>query len=147
MSVFNSIYILRGTLLIIWPVLQLVVAWSTCLQFIYRAISQGYIREGNYGYVTDFIYWAVQVLRENLYWIRISTQEAGLIKPVELQDEGQPSHVGSHELRIERTCVLNVPDSVRRIRGNVKTYKLLLWGGVMYLKITVFTVKQFSSSQ
>ena len=25
--------------------------------------------------VTDFIYRAVQVLKENLYWIRISTQE------------------------------------------------------------------------
>ena len=38
--------------------------------------------------VIDFIYRAVQVLRENLYWIRISTQEAGLIELVELWDEG-----------------------------------------------------------
>ena len=34
--------------------------------------------------VTDLIYWAVQVLKENLYWIRISMQKVGLIKPVEL---------------------------------------------------------------
>ena len=34
--------------------------------------------------VIDFIYKAVQVLKENVYWIRISTQKAGLIKPVEL---------------------------------------------------------------
>ena len=34
--------------------------------------------------ITDFIYRAVQVLKENLYWIKISTQEVGLIKPVEL---------------------------------------------------------------
>ena len=34
--------------------------------------------------ITDFIYRTVQVLKENLYWIKISAQEAGLIKPVEL---------------------------------------------------------------
>ena len=34
--------------------------------------------------VTDFIYRAVQVLRENLYWIRISAQDMGLIEPVKL---------------------------------------------------------------
>ena len=33
--------------------------------------------------VIDFIYRAVQVLRENLYWIRISVREAGLMEPVE----------------------------------------------------------------
>ena len=33
--------------------------------------------------VIDLIYRAVQVLRENLYWIRISVQETGLIEPVE----------------------------------------------------------------
>ena len=38
--------------------------------------------------VTDLIYRAVQVLRENLYWIRISAQDAGLVEPVELWDEG-----------------------------------------------------------
>ena len=38
--------------------------------------------------VIDFIYRAVQVLRENLYWIRISAQDAGLIEPVELWDKG-----------------------------------------------------------
>ena len=34
--------------------------------------------------VTDLIYRAVQVLRENLYWIKISAQETGLMEPVEL---------------------------------------------------------------
>ena len=34
--------------------------------------------------VTDLIYKAVQVLRENLYWIKISAQNAGLIKLVKL---------------------------------------------------------------
>ena len=38
--------------------------------------------------VTDLIYRAVQVLRENLYWIRISAQDAGLMEPVKLWDEG-----------------------------------------------------------
>ena len=38
--------------------------------------------------VTDLIYRAVQVLRENLYWIKISAQEARLIKLIELWDEG-----------------------------------------------------------
>ena len=38
--------------------------------------------------VTDLIYRTVQVLKKNLYWIRISMQEAGLIKLVELWDEG-----------------------------------------------------------
>ena len=33
--------------------------------------------------VIDFIYRAVQVLKENLYWIKISTQDTGLIEPVE----------------------------------------------------------------
>ena len=34
--------------------------------------------------VTDLINRIVQVLREDLYWVRISAQEAELIKPVEL---------------------------------------------------------------
>ena len=34
--------------------------------------------------VMDFIYRAVQVLRENLYWIRISAQETGLMELVKL---------------------------------------------------------------
>ena len=33
--------------------------------------------------ITDLIYRAVQVLRENLYWIRISAQDARLMEPVE----------------------------------------------------------------
>ena len=38
--------------------------------------------------ITDLIYRAVQVLRENLYWIRISAQKAGLMEPVEPWDKG-----------------------------------------------------------
>ena len=38
--------------------------------------------------VIDLIYRAVQVLRENLYWLRISTQDTGLMEPVKLWDEG-----------------------------------------------------------
>ena len=38
--------------------------------------------------VTDLINWIVQVLREDLYWIRISAQNAGLMEPVEPWDEG-----------------------------------------------------------
>ena len=34
--------------------------------------------------VTDFINRIVQVLRGDLYWVRISTQDAELIKPVKL---------------------------------------------------------------
>ena len=34
--------------------------------------------------VMDFIYRAVQVLRENLYWIKISAWDAGLMELVEL---------------------------------------------------------------
>ena len=36
----------------------------------------------------DLIYRAVQVLRENLYWIKISTQKTGLMEPVKPWDEG-----------------------------------------------------------
>ena len=85
--------------------------------------------------VTDLIYRTVQVLRENLYWIRISTRKAGLMEPVKLQNEGQPSHMGSHEPHTEYTRVPNIPNSVYRIHGNVKTHKLLLQEGVMYLSI------------
>ena len=38
--------------------------------------------------VIDFIYRAVQVLKENLYWIRISAQNTGLMEPVKLWDKG-----------------------------------------------------------
>ena len=33
--------------------------------------------------ITDLIYRTVQVLRENLYWIRISALDMGLMEPVE----------------------------------------------------------------
>ena len=38
--------------------------------------------------VMDLIYRAVQVLRENLYWIRISVQDTELMELVELWDKG-----------------------------------------------------------
>ena len=38
--------------------------------------------------VTDLINRIVQVLREDLYWIRISVRDAGLMEPVEPWDEG-----------------------------------------------------------
>ena len=38
--------------------------------------------------ITDLIYRTVQVLKENLYWIKISVQNTGLIEPVELWDKG-----------------------------------------------------------
>ena len=58
--------------------------------------------------VTDLIYRAVQVLRENLYWIRISAQDTGLMEPVELQDKGQLSHMTGHEPRTGHTHVLDL---------------------------------------
>ena len=58
--------------------------------------------------VTDFIYRAVQVLRENLYQIRISTQDAGLMELVKPQDEGQLSHITSHEPYTGYTHVLGL---------------------------------------
>ena len=44
-------------------------------------------------FVTDFINRRVQVLKEDLYQFRINTQDIGLIEPIELQDEGQPSYI------------------------------------------------------
>ena len=38
--------------------------------------------------VTDLIYRAVQVLKESLYWIKISVQDAELMELVELWDKG-----------------------------------------------------------
>ena len=38
--------------------------------------------------VTDFIYWLVQVLREDLERLAISARDAGLMEPVEPWDEG-----------------------------------------------------------
>ena len=52
-----------------------------------RTIFKDKAREEGVG-ITDLIYQTVQVLRENLYWIRISTRDAGLIEPVEPWDKG-----------------------------------------------------------
>ena len=38
--------------------------------------------------VTDLIYWIVQVLREDLERLIVSTQDAGLIELVKLWDKG-----------------------------------------------------------
>ena len=38
--------------------------------------------------ITDFISRIVQVLKEDLYWVRISAQEVRLIKLVKLWDKG-----------------------------------------------------------
>ena len=38
--------------------------------------------------VTDFINRIVQVLKKDLYWVRISTQDAELMELVEPWDEG-----------------------------------------------------------
>ena len=48
-----------------------------------RTIFKDKAKEKGAG-VIDLIYRAVQVLKENLYWIKISTQDAGLIKLVKL---------------------------------------------------------------
>ena len=48
-----------------------------------KTIFKNKVKEEGIG-VTDFIYKAVQVLRENLYWIRNSAQDAGLMEPVKL---------------------------------------------------------------
>ena len=52
-----------------------------------RTIFKNKAKEEGIG-ITDFIYRTVQVLKENLYWIKISAREVGLIEPVKLWDEG-----------------------------------------------------------
>ena len=89
----------------------------------------------------DLIYRTVQVLREKLYWIRISAQEVGLMEPVKSWDKGQLNYITDHGLYIKCTCVPNMSSSVYRICKNIKTDQLLLWGGVIYLKTTVFTFR------
>ena len=42
----------------------------------------------NWKLVTDLINRIVQVLREDLYWVRISARDAELMEPVEPWDEG-----------------------------------------------------------
>ena len=72
-----------------------------------RTIFKNKTKEKGVG-VIDLIYRAVQVLRENLYWIKISARDAGLIEPVKLQDKGQSSYITSHESYIKYTHVLNL---------------------------------------
>ena len=59
------------------------------------------------------------VLKEDLSWVKISVQDAGLIEPVELWDKGWPSHMTSHKLRTERTHILIYS---RTERTNVPIY-------------------------
>ena len=56
----------------------------------------------------DLIYRAVQVLRENLYWIKISAQDTGLMEPMKLWDKGQLSYITSHEPHTRYTHILNL---------------------------------------
>ena len=56
--------------------------------------------------VTDFIYWIVQVLKEDLERLAVNVQNAGLMEPVKLQNKGQPSHITGHEPHTKYTYVL-----------------------------------------
>ena len=38
--------------------------------------------------VIDLINRILRILKEDLYWVKISAQDAGLMEPVELWDEG-----------------------------------------------------------
>ena len=38
--------------------------------------------------ITDFIYWIVQVLREDLERLAVNARDTGLMEPIELWDEG-----------------------------------------------------------
>ena len=51
----------------------------------YSQLNRGY---SLYLTVTDFINQIVQVLKEDLYWFRISTQEAELLEPTESGNKG-----------------------------------------------------------
>ena len=57
--------------------------------------------------IIDLIYRTVQVLKENLYWIKISAWDVGLMEPVKLWDEGQLSYMTGHGPCTERTHVLS----------------------------------------
>ena len=72
-----------------------------------RIIFKNKAKEERAG-VIDLIYRAVQVLKENLYWIKISAQEAELIEPVEPWDKGQLSHMTGHEPHTGYTHVLGL---------------------------------------
>ena len=94
--------------------------------------------------VTDLINRIVQVLKRDLYWVRISAQDIKLIKPVEPQDKGQPSHITSHKPHIKHTHVLTYS---RTEYTDVPTYSTITIGRSYIFKHTVSTIKQFSSSQ
>ena len=70
-------------------------------------------------YITDLIYRIVQVLREDLERLAVSTQNAGLMEPVKLQDKGQPSYMTSHKPHTKCTYILMYS---RTKRTDVPTY-------------------------
>ena len=64
--------------------------------------------------ITNLINRIVQVLKRDLYQVRISIQDAELIKPVKLQDKGQLSHVVIYILNVLMYLYIYIP--------NVPTY-------------------------
>ena len=108
-----------------------------------RIIFKNKAKEEGVG-VIDLIYRTVQVLKKNLYWIRISSQDTGLIEPIELWDEGQLSYITSYGLYTEQTYVLMY---LYTKRTYVPTYWTITIGRSYVFKYTVLTIRQFSSSQ
>ena len=43
--------------------------------------------------ITNLINRIVQVLKKDLYWVKISIKDTELIKLVKLQDKGQPTYI------------------------------------------------------
>ena len=58
-------------------------------------------------YVTDFINRIIQILKQDLRQLKISTQNTELIEPVKPQDEGQLSYI-IRELYVHVLNILNV---------------------------------------
>ena len=92
----------------------------------------------------DFINRIVQVLKEDLYWIRISAQNTGLMELVELQDKGQLSYMTSYEPYTECTYILTY--LYTECTGVLKYWAITI-GRSYIFKYTVFTIRQFSSLQ
>ena len=85
-----------------------------------KIIFKDKAREKGVG-VIDFIYQIVQVLKEDLERLAVSTQNAGLMEPVKLQDKGQLSYMTSYRLYIKYIYIPNMSSSVYRIYKNIKT--------------------------
>ena len=67
-----------------------------------------------------------------------------VLKPVELWDEGQLSHITSHKLYIKRTKRIKYIYLVYKERTVYKNVLNITMGGVRYIRTSVFTVRQFS---